>query len=103
MRLDIGTIIVGIIVIIVILTSGIMAGLGALLYALLLALASLTSLIPIAGPVIFYLIVRFSIEPFIVQFIVLGWATTLIFWLFMVGSIIVSAVATFALLMFLRG
>ncbi len=103
MKIDLGVIIIMVVALIVVLSSGLMAGLGVLLYGLLIALAFGLCIIPFVGPILYFLAVRFAIEPFVAQWITLSPWTSLLFWIFLIFGISICIITTLILLAFLFG
>ncbi len=64
--------IIAIIAIIVALAAGVTAGLAVALYGLIGMICSLLGFIPFIGPVIYWLIMHFGVEPFVVSYVSLG-------------------------------
>lgn len=90
--------IIAIIAIIVALTVGVTAGLAVALYGLIAMVCSLVGFIPFVGPVIYWLVMHFGVEPFVVSYVSLGAWTGIIFWLFFAISVIWCCISSFVIL-----
>jgi len=80
------------------LAAGVTAGLAVALYGLIGMICSLLGFIPFIGPVIYWLIMHFGVEPFVVSYVSLGAWTGVIFWLFFAISVVWCCISSFIVL-----
>lgn len=100
---DLLLLIIAIIAIIIGLSLGVSAGLAVALYGIIAMLCSLLGFIPFVGPVIYWIIMHFGVEPFVVSYVIIGAWTGIIFWLFFTISIICCCISSVIILIILAG
>lgn len=93
--------IIAILALIVGLSVGVSAGLAVALYGLLAMLCSLLGLIPFVGPIVYWAVIHFGVEPFVVSYVILGAWSGIIFWLFFGISFIICCITSFIALVIL--
>jgi len=83
----------------VFLTAGAIAGVACAVYGIIAYFASYLGLIPFIGPAIYFLVMHFGVEPMLSDYLVMGLATGILYWLFFVISLIYCCITTFITIM----
>lgn len=86
--------IIAILALIIGLSLGVQAGLAVALYGLLAMLCSWLGFIPFIGPAIYWMVMLFRVEPFIVNYVIIGAWSGIIFWIFFIISIIFCCISS---------
>lgn len=82
------------------------AGMGAFwVYNGLYGISSFVGFVPVIGPILYWLVNVFWLEPLAVEFTGLGinWVTSIAYWLGFITSVVFTAVATFMAIAVLTG
>ena len=84
--------------------GGLDGGLAVLLYDIIIGFASLLGFIPIAGVLLYFMVAKFIITPWVLSFtgITESWVTSLFFFLGLGSSIIATIMSTLFLIAFLE-